>query len=331
MSYNSHNSPHFSLGEALTDLSAAVITDIMQTDEYTLEPVTGGLSGAKLYKVSAKEHAYLIRYTSGIFGRKQIHQEFYIQESMSQQHITPKVYYANPDQGIIVMDFIDNELPQGRSPSILKNIPNGLEKTIKLMKTLHATPYEKISLTNRVAQDYIAYSLANIPQDFLPAAYVKIIQAFVKKPWPLDQVVITHNDFRSDNLLFNEKFQLIDWELAGLSHPLYDLAYFSNFQAMSRDEGADILELYLERLPQANELNIFQTLRGFAYVFSATLCLPGLAADGFKPVSDYYHSLNNDTIQEIWCKMDAGDLNMHDEVDEFSISMRLLTEAEKYL
>jgi aminoglycoside/choline kinase family phosphotransferase len=250
---------------------------------------------------------------------------------MSHQHITPKVYYSNPDQGIIVMDFINNELPKGRSPSILKNIPNGLEKIIKLMKTLHATPYEKTKLTNRVAHDYITYSLANIPRDFLQTAYVKIIQAFVNKQWPLDQVGITHNDFRSDNILFNQQFNLIDWELAGLSHPLYDLAYFSNYQSMSRDEGSDILELYLDRLPKAKELKVFQALRGFAYVFSAVLCLPGLASDGFKPASHYYHSLNNDTIQEIWHKMDAGDLNMNDDIDEFSISMRLLTEAEKYL
>ena len=106
MSNHSHKSPHFSIGKALSDLSAAVIKRIMQTDEYVLEPVTGGLSGAKLYKVGVKGRDYLIRYTSGIFGYKEIHQEFYIQESMSHQHIAPKVYYSNPDQGIIVMDFI---------------------------------------------------------------------------------------------------------------------------------------------------------------------------------------------------------------------------------
>ena len=331
MQYNSHNSPHFSIGEPIGDLSADAIKDILQTDSYTLQPITGGLSGAKLYKVCVDGHDYLIRHTSGIFGSKEIHQEFYIQEFMSNKQITPKVYYSDSNLGIIVMDFIENTLPKGRSPNILNNIPNGLDKIIKLMRTLHKTPREDKNLSYRIAQDYIAYSLANTPQDFLQTAYVEIIKSYVKKEWPLDQLVITHNDFRSDNLLFNQQFQLIDWELSGLSHPLYDLAYFSNYQAISQDESSDILSLYLERMPRENELGTFKTLRGFAYVFSAILCLPGLAADGFKPLNDYYHHLTNDTIRQIWDKVDNGDLDINNDMDEFSISMRLLAEAKEYL
>jgi len=142
MQYNSHNSPHFSIGEAIGDLSADAIKDILQTDSYTLQPLTGGLSGAKLYKVCVDGHDYLIRHTSGIFGSKEIHQEFYIQEFMSNKQITPKVYYSDSNLGIIVMDFIENTLPKGRSPNILNNIPNSLDKIIELMRTLHKTPRE---------------------------------------------------------------------------------------------------------------------------------------------------------------------------------------------
>ena len=61
---------------------------------------------------------------------------------MSNKQITPKVYYSDSNLGIIVMDFIENTLPKGRSPNILNNIPNGLDKIIKLMRTLHKTPRE---------------------------------------------------------------------------------------------------------------------------------------------------------------------------------------------
>ena len=77
-------------------------------------------------------------------------------------------------------------------------------------------------------------------------------------------MVVTHNDFRSDNLLFNQTFNLVNWELAGLGHPWYDLAYFCNYQAISHDESADFFELYLERRPNEKELSTFRTLRAHA-------------------------------------------------------------------
>jgi aminoglycoside phosphotransferase (APT) family kinase protein len=331
MTHDAHKSPVFSIGEVLSDLSQEHISSLMQTDDYTIQPVTGGLSGAKLYKVRVNAHDYLIRYTSGIFGRQEIHQEFYLQETMCHQHVTPTVHYANPDQGIIVMDFIDNQFPKGRSPSILNNIPNGVVRTIELMKTLHSTPCDINRLSYRVAKDYITYSHAGLPEAFLQSSYLDVIKAYIKKSWPEDQVVVTHNDFRSDNLLFNQTFQLIDWELAGLSHPWYDLAYFCNYQATSHDQSADFFELYLERRPNEKELSTFRTLRGFAFVFSAVLCLPGLAADGFKPLQQHYECLSHCSIQNVWQQMDAGHLNMDNEADEFSISMRLLIEASHYL
>ena len=291
-----------------------------------VSPITGGLSTANLYKVTTPSSTYAIRHTSGIFGAAQIKQEFSILTQAAQAGCSPKVYYASPEKGIIVMEYVDNELKPGRNINILNNISSSTEKLANLIRTAHQSiniePYYSV----RNPLDYIRYSAKQIPTDFLDKHDQSLLDSILNTPYPSGTAVISHNDFRSSNVLYNNKrFWLVDWELSGINHAFYDIAYLANYQDMSSSEGNHLLELYLQVQPSKQQCNDFNYFRRVAYAFSATLALPGLAADNVDTKRENTLSINS--VAELWILIDDDKLSFDDPDDEYQISLFLLRQA----
>lgn len=329
------SSPPFQIGSPLTELTRQDFTEIFPNNEdLSIKSVGGGLSGAKIYKVSIdknKKKQYLVRYSSGIFGPEEIFNEFAIQELMGSSNVSPKVYYSNPKRGIVAMDFIDNKLPSGRDPNILSTIPNSYEKLVELMRNVHKIEKLDTQITDRIALDYIKRSYQQLPSDFLDENDAALLKRIVDTPWPTDKRALVHNDFRSDNLLYDgQRFYLIDWELGGLSHPFYDLAYFANYQTLQRKEGEDLLALYLSREPSCEELTTYSHLRRIAFGFSATLALPGLAELGDAVKQPREGEPPFTSLKELWQRIDERSLSFEVPRDEYRISLFLLRASTDY-
>lgn len=328
------SSPPFQIGKPLKELTQKDFKEIFPNEErLAITSVGGGLSGAKIYKVIASESkkTYLVRYSSGIFGPKEIFHEFAIQKLMGSIGVSPKVYYSNPKRGIVAMDYIDNKLSSGRDPSILDKISDSYKCLIRLIRDVHENEELNQQLTDRIALDYVKRSYQLLPSGFLDKNDTALLKRIVDTPWPSGKHVLSHNDFRSDNLLYDGKrFYLIDWELGGLSHPFYDLAYFANYQTLEPKEGEELLSLYLNREPTCEELKVFGHLRRIAFGFSATLALPGLAelGDTVKQPREGEPSFN--TLRELWQRIDEGSLSFEVPRDEYRISLFLLRISANY-
>ena len=335
-SFNS-SSPPFQISDTpLKELTNKDFAKIFPNkDKLTIEPIKGGLSGAKIYKVIANtDHTkkeYLVRHSSGIFGAKEIFHELAIQKEMGAIGISPKVYYSNPNQGIVAMEYINNQLSTGRDPNILNNIPNSLENLVKVLQGVHQHQKLNNKITNRIALDYIKRSYQELPRSFLDKDDAALLKLAVNTPWPTGKATLTHNDFRSDNLLYDgHHFLLIDWELGGLGHPFYDLAYFANYQALSLKEGDELFSLYLTRKPSIEEFKNYHRMRRIAFCFSATLALPGLAklGDEVKQPREGEPSFNN--LKELWQRIDEKKLDFDTPRDEYRISLFLLRASADY-
>lgn len=328
------SSPPFQIGSPLKELTQEDFAEIFPNeDELLIESVGGGLSGAKIYKVVVGESKkeYLVRYSSGIFGPKEIFHEFAIQKEMGSTGVSPKVHYSNPERGIVAMEYIDNQLANGRDPNILNNIPGSMKSLMKLIRDVHRCEVLNNQLTDRIALDYVKRSAQELPSGFLDEKDAAILKRIVNTPWPKGKKILTHNDFRSSNLLYDgQRFWLIDWELGGLGHPFYDLAYFSNYQTLLPKEGEELLSLYLEREPSSEELKVFSDLRRIAFGFSATLALPGLAqlGDEVKLPREGEPSFNS--LKELWQRIDEGSLDFDVPRDEYRISIFLLRASADY-
>lgn len=325
-------SPPFNIGPSLDELNIRDFQDIFKTqDQFPIEKVGGGLSGAKIYKVTIKNKEYLVRYTSGIFGKKEIVQEFSIQQEMGFRGVSPNVFYSNPERGIVAMEYISNKLAQGRNPDILNNIPHATSKLVALIKSVHETKILNTQLSYRKALDYIRYSINQLPNDFLDKEDVQLLKRITTIEYPTDNCVITHNDFRSDNLLYDgDRFYLIDWELGGLGHPFYDLAYFANYQDLTVEEGVEVLSIYLDKKPAREQLTLFGELRRLAFGFSACLALPSLSSFGEEIKKSVSGEVSFSNIKELWQMLDNRILSFDSPRDEYRISLCLLHASASY-
>ena len=328
------SSAPFQIGDPLKELTQEDFAEIFPNEgDLLIEPVGGGLSGAKIYKVIVEKSKkqYLVRYSSGIFGPKEIFHEFAIQKQMGSIGASPKVHYSNPARGIVAMEYIDNQLPSGRDPNILNRIPSSTKNLMKLIRDVHQCEVLNRQITDRIALDYVKRSAQALPREFLDVKDEALLKRIVNTPWPKGKKVLTHNDFRSENLLYDgQRFWLIDWELGGLGHSLYDVAYFANYQTLSPKEGEELLSQYLERAPTLEELKVFSNLRRIAFGFSATLALPGLAqlGDEVKLPREGEPSFNS--LKELWQRIDEGSLDFDVPRDEYRISLFLLRASAEY-
>lgn len=154
---------------------------------------------------------------------------------MGEIGVSPKVHYSNPERGIVAMQSIDTRLATGRDPEILNQIPDSSKSLMKLIRKVHQSKNLNGHLTNRIAIDYARKSYQDLSKEVLDEDDTALLERIVNTTWPDGELTLTHNDFRSSNLLYDgERFLLIDWELGGLGHPFYDVAYFANYQALSK-------------------------------------------------------------------------------------------------
>jgi hypothetical protein len=87
----------------------------------SITPLQGGFSTSKLYKVNTATQSYVLRLLDLQLPFTDRDREIKCMEIASQEDIAPKVYYANPKDGIIMMEFIQNKplSKEERSPEIL--------------------------------------------------------------------------------------------------------------------------------------------------------------------------------------------------------------------
>jgi thiamine kinase-like enzyme len=74
--------------------------------------------------------------------------------------------------------------------------------------------------------------------------------------------VLGHNDLLAANLIDDgERLWLIDWEHAGISSPLFDLANLSSNNGLAASQETWLLETYFERPLDENLLRRFHAMK----------------------------------------------------------------------
>jgi hypothetical protein len=77
--------------------------------------------------------------------------------------------------------------------------------------------------------------------------------------------VVSHNDVNPMNLLWDgASAWLVDWEVAGLNHPYFDLATLAMFLRLEDDVAAGLLAQHDGQAPSDQARSTFRALRGLA-------------------------------------------------------------------
>jgi len=295
--------------------------------------LSGGFSDAFLYKCIINNKAYVMKCSNRQFEDVRLEQEFKLFKIAAALDISPKVYYTNVKRDVIITEFIDHQLPSSHDPRPLRENKEWLQDIIKLMKKVHNMPVDKLNLqTTGIYEDFhgIYKSAAKFLRQRLNKKEKQLFKRIAKTPRPEGKNVFSHGDFNVANLLYNDKrFYLIDWERAHFDHYLFDIAHSSNFLCMTKSEGVELLQMYLEHEPTEHEIQQFNHLRRYQFGFHAIVFFFAALeynAENPKPSDKFTHM----TLEEMYIAFGNGNTNHSNAQDTYLFGLKLLEESGKF-
>lgn len=216
-----------------------------------MQKLEGGLTNST-YKYNVGNKSFAIRIGSPDTERLNINreQELFFHNIGILSGIAPKIYYSDPNKGILVCEFIHGK-PLKSSDLNNKDI---LKKIVNIAKELHLN---KKSEKQKLATFYFS-SIKNLLKnmDFLRGnkiqeiRYAIYIAKQIQAQMPTNEFqVAAHNDLFARNLIdAGEKIWLVDWEYAGWESPYNDLASLIMEDELNSEQEKLVLDTYFENI-----------------------------------------------------------------------------------
>jgi thiamine kinase-like enzyme len=244
----------------------------------TLEAVTGGASGALIFKATVRGRPYLLRLETGRDGFRDPERQYACLKIAAAAGVAPKLYYADARDGIAVTDFVratPGDADEARGGHALAIVDQ--------LRKLHAAPlFPPLVDYMRGMESLIA--LVRESAILPPKALFSMLSAFgtLKAVYPAHDpdLVSSHNDLNPNNVLFDaERPWFVDWESAFAADRYVDLATVANCFAKGDAEREAVLRAYFgEALDDYRRARLF-LMRQINRIFYATVMLNAAASE----------------------------------------------------
>jgi aminoglycoside phosphotransferase (APT) family kinase protein len=200
-------------------------------DISTIQPVTGGASGALIYRIEIAGTSYVLRLEvlSGGGGFRDPRRGYACMAAAAAAGVAPTLHHLDADAGVAIMDFVS-----GRP---LASHPRGQFGVVEDLGALTARVHAIEPVFPEPRADYgalVDFMLAGLRRSglFAPGALDPHMEGLTRLRAALGRGapgVSSHNDPNPRNILFDgERLWLVDWELAFRNDPLVDVAILAN-------------------------------------------------------------------------------------------------------
>jgi hypothetical protein len=284
---------------------AALLTVADGSAPASLEPVSGGASGALVHRVDVEgARSLLLRIETARDPFRNPHRSYVCLRSAADAGIAPKVHVADPDLGIVIMDFI-HQRP-------IDEHPGGPSGVLRELGALHAR-LQSTPTFPPLLDDFAALlgQMLTMIEDagvFAPGVLGPVHDGFdricVAYPWDRDAQVSSHNDVNPFNVLFDgDRLWLIDWEMAFRNDPFADIACVANnfVDPIVPDPGTagaledGLLRAWLGHAPDQSARSRLALMRQLNRLFYA--CLMMSTAIGRQPPETDLDALTVDAFR----------------------------------
>ena len=257
-----------------------------------VEPLSGGVSGARILRVSAGGRDVVLRAEPDRIALEHRQRHFAAMTAAAEMGAAPAVWHADSETGICVMDFVPAR-PLAEHPGgpvgLARDLGRLLAKVREASRFADYGPYPELIGT---LLSGLAVNGRLSERDLAPCrdGLARIASAMA---WDGPQVA-SHNDVSPRNLMSDgARLWLVDWELAWLSDPLVDLAIASTELAVGDALERELLAASFGRAPDRAllaRLAVTRLLARLAYgviVFDSLPPAPdsldgALTPDGFR-------------------------------------------------
>ncbi len=176
--------------------------------------------------------------------------------------VAPRVFHYQA--GVIVAEFIDGRTYDAQDVSSQEN----LERILPLIRTTHHDAFRAVRgpvcafWPFRVCRDY-AFQLEELGSRMIPQlARLRRINDVLEQAIGAVDLVLGHNDLLAANFVDDgDRVWLIDWEHAGLTSPLFDLANLASNNGLDDSQENWLLENYFRRRPDDHLFHRYQAMK----------------------------------------------------------------------
>ncbi|WP_421934009.1 phosphotransferase [Phenylobacterium sp.] len=239
----------------------------------------GGLSGALIYRIRVGGIAYLLRIEGGRDAFRDPDRWYACMRIAAEAVIAPRVRYADPADGVAIMEFIVERSLSQDFPGTRSDL---ITEAAQTLRALHQTPafpplVDYMEGMESVIGDHRATGLlepgATAP---LLARWSQLRGAYRTDPADL---VSSHNDLNPRNLLYDgRRLWFVDWESSFLADRYVDLATLANFMTSGPAEADLLLGVYLGQAPDARQRARLEVMRQVNHLFYGLIMLNAVAA-----------------------------------------------------
>ncbi|MFA5235789.1 MAG: choline kinase family protein [Bacilli bacterium] len=185
-------------------------------EAHTIVPIHGGLNSVN-YLINGE---FVLRCKNPTVDTRYDPQNEYLAERLvAPTGLVPKLLHFDQDSGDKLTAFMPKTAFLSRPPTI-----DEVKLVAAALRTLHGLKPDGLSPFDPLAR-YEIYKAAS--QIETPSHNEKKIVEYVVERLGHDPLVFAHNDLVRGNILFkDDRVFIIDFEYAGINHPLFDLASF---------------------------------------------------------------------------------------------------------
>lgn len=250
-----------------------------------LDRVSGGASGALIYRTEVDGAAYLLRLEGPRTPFRNPHQ-YVCMESAARAGIAPPIRYVNADAGVVVMEYVETR-PLSEHPGGELGVVRELGAL--LARVQQTDPFPQLRDHPIVLERLLGMLRATV---FAPGLLEAHAEGFARireaYPWDTPSRVSSHNDPNPRNILFDgERVWLVDWETAYRNDPWVDVAIVAeNFAPTPELEDA-LVQAWLGVGPDAEVRARLRLMRVLTRLYYAGLLLMiGTAGRTGGPITD---------------------------------------------
>ena len=242
-------------------------------------PLTGGLSGALIFRIRVGGIAYLLRIEGTRDAVRDPSRWYGCMAIAAGAMLAPRVRYADARDGVAIMDFI----PERSLSMDYRGTKSDLVVEMgQTLRALHAAPafpplVDYLDGMDALIARFHGFELLDLGASAeVFDLYGRLRGSYRTAPGDL---VSSHNDLNPRNILYDgARLWLVDWESSFLADRYVDLATLANVFASNADEEAVLLRTYLSGAePVQHQRARLYLMRQVNHLFYAMIFLNGVA------------------------------------------------------
>lgn len=270
-------------------------------------PLTGGLSGAMLFRIRVGGIAYVLRVEREVplMGEGTRARTYACMRTAAAAMLAPRVWHANAEEGVSIVDLV-LQVPLQDYPGEGEAF---LVELAQAVRVLHGVtppfpagveflPGVESLITTHLANPLVAPAAT---ADVF-ARYRSLVARYRSRP---EDLVFSHNDLNPGNVLYDgRRLWLVDWEVAFRADRWLDLAAIANWFCDDASREDLLLRTYLKAEPSADQRARLRLMRIVNHVYYALVFLIGAAIE--RPDAAMSESLSGPNLAELRIGLKTG-------------------------